>query len=129
MKSVLSVNYSLKGNLDIIKRGRLLNYTRLSALDSSDFFASPVTQQLKLQNQINIAMNKISCRQIFAGMLGQNFSETVKSFTSKGDVSYLQISVPPAYCKKFIHEVLTIIELGFPIFFMILKVLMRNIAS
>ena len=68
-------------------------------------------------------MNKISCRQIFAGMLGQNFSETVKSFISKGDVSYLQISVPPAYCKIFLHEVLTIIELGFPIFFKILTLI------
>ena len=59
-------------------------------------------------------MKKVCCGQITAGMLGENFSETVKSFISKEDVSYLQLSVPPAYCKKFHHEFLTVVELGFP---------------
>jgi len=37
-------------------------------------------QQLHLRNQINIAMKKVSGENLTAGMLSQNFKETVKEF-------------------------------------------------
>ena len=59
---------------------RLLNYTKIFASDPDIFFALSVAQQLKLQNQINIAMKKICRGHLTAGVVYQNFSETLKSF-------------------------------------------------
>ena len=60
---------------------RLLNYTQIFASDSGYIlFALSVTQQLKLQSQINITLKKVCCGHLAAGVLSQNFSETVKSF-------------------------------------------------
>ena len=59
----------------------LLNYTKIFASDLDYiFFALSVTQQLKLQSQINIALKKICSGHLTAGVLYQNFSERVKSF-------------------------------------------------
>ena len=44
------------------------------------FFALSVTQQMKLQSQINIARKKVCTGRVAAGMLHYNFSDTVKSF-------------------------------------------------
>ena len=57
---------------------QLLNYTQMfpSDLDNT-FFALLVTQQLKLQSQINITMKKVCSSHLTAGILSHNFNETV----------------------------------------------------
>ena len=53
---------------------RHLNYTQIFASDRDYiFFALSVTQQLKLQSQINIAMKKVCSGHLTAGMLSQIF--------------------------------------------------------
>ena len=65
---------------------RLLNCTQLFASDSDYiFFALPVTQQLKLNSQINIAIKKFCGRNLNAGKFSGKFTETVKSFISKDE--------------------------------------------
>ena len=65
---------------------RLLNYTQLFASEADYiFYALPVTQQLKLSSQINIASNKFCSDHMTAGMLPSNFKETVMSFLTKDD--------------------------------------------
>ena len=59
----------------------LLNYTQIFAADPDYiFFALYLTQQLKLQSQINIAMKKVCSGHLTAGVLSQKISEKVKSF-------------------------------------------------
>ena len=78
----------------------LLNYNQ-SGPDYI-FFGLSVTQQLKLQNQINIAMNNVCTGQITASMLSQNFVETDKSFIAKYDVYHFRSAMTgiSAYWKK-----------------------------
>ena len=40
------------------------------------FFAVLLTQQMKLQSQINIALKKVCTGRVTAGMLSHNFSDT-----------------------------------------------------
>ena len=57
----------------------LLNYAQIFASDPDYiFFELSVTQQLKLQSQINIDMKKVCSGHLTAGALSQNFSETAK---------------------------------------------------
>ena len=61
-----------------------------------------MTQQLKLQSQINIAIKKVYSCHLTAGMLSQNFNETVKSFITN-DKAYQFMSTIKgtlAYWKK-----------------------------
>ena len=53
-------------------------------------------------------MKKVCTTQLTAGMISNNFSETVNSFIAKDDVFNFMNSVKgiPAYWKKFIFEVL-----------------------
>ena len=65
---------------------RLLNYTQLFASDSDYiFFALSVTQQLKLNGQINIAIKKLCGRNLHGGMFSGKFTEKVKYFISKDE--------------------------------------------
>ena len=65
---------------------RLSNYTQLFASEADYiFYALPVTQQLKTNSQINIALKKVCGGQLTAQMLRNNFSETVKVFLSKDE--------------------------------------------
>ena len=64
---------------------RLLNYTQFASEADYIFYALPVTQQLKLSSQINIASNKFCSDHVTAGMLSSNFTETVMSFLTKDD--------------------------------------------
>ena len=59
---------------------RLLNYTQLFASEADYiFYALSVSQQLKLNSQINTAMKKVCGGQLTAQMLSNNFTETVRS--------------------------------------------------
>ena len=104
---------------------RLLNYKQKFASDSDYiFFALSVMLQLNRTSQINIAMKKVCTTQLTAGMLSNNFSETVKSFIAKDEGFNFMNSVKgtPAYWKKFLFEVLAIVkQLGLPTFFMTLS--------
>ena len=84
---------------------RLLNYTQMFASDSDYiFYALSVIQQQKLASQINTAMKKVCSGALTAGMLSNNFSETVKSFVSKDDGYQFMSAIKgtPAYWKKFL---------------------------
>ena len=83
---------------------RLLNYSQKFASDSDYiFFAHSVLQKLQLNSQINIAMRKVACNTLTAGMLSKNFKENVKKFIAK-DKAYSFMNVikgTPAYWEKF----------------------------
>ena len=104
---------------------RLLNYTQIFASNPDYiFFALSVTQQLKLQSQINIAMKKVCRGHLTAGVLSQNFSETVKSFIVNNEVYHFMNTIKgtPAYWKKSLYEIRAMVkQLGLPTFFMTLS--------
>ena len=69
-------------------------------------------------------MKKVCTTQLTAGVLSNNFSETVKSFIAKDKGFNFMNSVKgtPAYWKKFLFEVLAMVkQLGLPTFFMTLS--------
>ena len=103
----------------------LLNYTQIFDPDPDHiFFPLSVTQKLKLQSQINIAMKKVCGGHLTAGMLSQNLSETVKSFIANDEAYHFmnKIKDTPAYWKKFLFNVLAMEkQLGLPAFSMTLS--------
>ena len=99
---------------------RLLNYTQRFAADSDYiFFASAISQQMKLNSQINIAMQKVKTNRLTAGMLSDNFEGTVRSLIANDSAfSFMDtIKGTPAYWKRFLWEVLAMVkQLGLPTF-------------
>ena len=88
------------------------------------FYALSVTQQQKLNSQINVALRKICSGRMTAGMLSNDFSGTVQALVAKGKAYRFMHSIKgtPAYWKKFLHEVLAMVkQLGVPTFFMTLS--------
>ena len=82
----------------------LLNYTQLFASDPDFmFFALSITQQLKLKSQISVPMKKVCSGNLTAGLLSQNFSESVKSFIVKDEAYHFMSTIKdtPAYFMKF----------------------------
>ena len=79
--------------------------------------AHSVLQILQLNSQINIAMRKVACSTLTAGMLSKNFKETVNQFIAR-DKTYTSMTAikgTPAYWKKFLHKVLVMVkQLGIP---------------
>ena len=81
---------------------RLLNYKQRFASEADYIFcAHSVYQQMNMTSRINIAMQKVKTNKLTAGMLSQNFNDTLKSFvandeaysfmsTIKGKSSYLR---------------------------------------
>ena len=66
----------------------LLNYTQLFVSESDYiFYALSVTQQLKINSQINISLKKVCRGQLTAQVLTNNFSGTVKAFLCKDEAS------------------------------------------
>ena len=79
---------------------RLLNYTQKFACDSDYiFFAHQVLQQLNLRSKINIAMKKVACKNVNAGMLSENFQETVQDFIANDNAYKFMTTIKgtPAY--------------------------------
>ena len=65
---------------------QLLYFTQIFASETDYiFYALSVTKELKINSQINIALKKICTGELTAGMLKNNFSDTVSSFLSKDD--------------------------------------------
>ena len=65
---------------------RLANYTQLFASEADYiFYALSVSQQLKLNSQIDTAMLKVYYGQLTAQMLSNNFPETVRLCLSRDD--------------------------------------------
>ena len=97
---------------------RLLNFSQTFASNGDYiFFAQSVLQQKNLNDQINIAMKKVT-GQLTAGMFA-NYGESVKGFASndQGFLFMNQIKGTPAYWKKFQREVLAMVkQLGCPTF-------------
>ena len=86
--------------------------------------ALSVRQQLKLQSPINIAMKKVCSGHLTAGVLSQNFSETVKSFIANNEAYHFMNTIKgiPAYWQKFFFEVLALVkQVGLRTFFMTLS--------
>ena len=104
---------------------RLLNYTQKFASDSDYiFYAFSVMQQVNLNSQINIAMKKVCTIQLTAGMLSNNFADTVNSYiaSDRGYSFMSPIKRTPAYWKKFLSDVLAMVkQLGLSTFFMTLS--------
>ena len=104
---------------------RLLSYSQKFSSDSDYiFFAQSVKQHLKLNNSINIAMQKIKSNNLTAGILFQNYTETIKSFIANDEAfNYVNIlKGTSAYRRRFQLEVLAMIkQLGLPIFFITLS--------
>ena len=83
-----------------------------------------VTHQQKLNSQINVALRKVCSGRMTAGMLSNNFSETVQALVAKDKPYRFMNSIKgtPAYWKKFVYEVLAMVkQLGLPTFFMTLS--------
>ena len=104
---------------------RLLNYSKEFASDSDYlFFAHSVLPKLQLNRQINIAMRKVACSTLTAGMPSKNFKENVKKFIARDKAySFMNaIKGTPAYWKKFLHEVMAMVkQLGIQTFFLTLS--------
>ena len=103
---------------------RLLNYTHKFFSDSDHiFFAHKVMQSVNFHNQINIAMRKVTSDKLTAGMLSSNFKDKVKDFIASDQAFTFMNSIKgaPAYCKKFLFDVLAMVkQLGCPTFLMTL---------
>ena len=99
----------------------VLNFRQLFASDPDFIFFA---QQLKLKSQINVAMKKVFSGNLTGGLLSQNFSERVKSFTVKDEAYHFMSTIKgtPAYWKKLLYEVLAMVkQLGLPTFFITLS--------
>ena len=66
------------------------------------FFAHSLTQELNLQSQVNITINKVTSGQLTAVMLNSNFDETVRDLIASDKILTLMncIKGTPAYWKK-----------------------------
>ena len=104
---------------------RLLNYSQKFASDSDYiFFSHQVLQQLKLKSNINIAMKKVTCNKMTAGMLQHNFQESVKNYISSDNAYRFMKTIKgtPAYWKNMLSDVLAMVkQLGMPSYFMTLS--------
>jgi len=81
-------------------------------------------QQLNLRSKINIAIKKVTCNNVTAGILGQNFHETVKSYIASDNAYRFMSTIKgtPAYWKNMLSDVLAMVkQLGIPSYFMTLS--------
>ena len=103
---------------------RLLNYTQKFAEDSDYiFFAQNITQHLRIMSRINIAMKKVHGN-ITAGMLLNNYENTVKTMLQNEEAyKFLsEVKGSPAYWKLFFYDVLAMVrQLGLPTYFLTLS--------
>ena len=92
---------------------RLLNYSQHFASDPDYiFFAHSVMQKIQLNDQISIAMRKITSNSLNAGMLSSNFKATVQQFIAQDKAYSFMSSIKgtPAYWKKILFEVLAMLK-------------------
>ena len=80
----------------------LLNFTQIFASKSNyNCYALLLTQELKINSQMNITLKKMCTGQLTAGMIINNFSCFVNSLLSKNDAYQFMgtIKATPAYWK------------------------------
>ena len=85
---------------------QLLNYSQHFASDPDYiFFAHSIMQKIQLNDQISIAMRKITSNSLNAGMLSNNFKATVQQFIAQDKACSFMSSIEgtPAYWKNLIH--------------------------
>ena len=104
---------------------RLLNFKQTFASDADFiFFARSIVEQHHLKSSINISMQKVRGMQITAGIVKQNYKESVKRLLSSENAYSFMSSVKgtPAYWKQFLFEVLAMVkQLGIPTYFLTLS--------
>ena len=80
-----------------------MNFSEKSASDSGEiFFAHSVLLKLLLNSHIKIAMRKVACCTLTAGMLSKKFKETAKQTIAR-DKAYNFMNIikdTPAYWKS-----------------------------
>ena len=71
-----------------------------------------MTQQKKLQSQINIALKKVCNGRVTAGMLSHNFSDTVKSFNANDEAYNFMNTIKGtlAYWKRLLYAVYAMVK-------------------
>ena len=102
---------------------RLLNYSQKFASDSDYIvFAHSVLQTLQLNSQIHIAVRKVACSTLTAGVFSKKFKKVQFIARDKAYSFMNAIKGTSAYWKKFLHEVLAMVkQLGIPTFFLTLS--------
>ena len=103
---------------------RLLYYSQKFASDTDYiFFAHSVLQKLQLNIQIKIAMRKVACSTLTAGMLSKKFKKISICLLLQKRHSFMSaIKCTPAYWKNFLQEILAMVkQLGIPTFFLTLS--------
>ena len=104
---------------------QLLNYIQRFASDPDYiFYSSSLIKQQKLNSKINVASRNSCSGRMAAGMLSNNFSETVQIRVAKDKTYRFMNSIKgtPAYWKKFLHELLAMVkQLGLSTFFVTLS--------
>ena len=105
------------------RESKLLNYThRFSSSADYIFYAQSVLQQIQFQNQISIAIRKVSGN-LNASMF-RNYKESVNNLVrhDKGVLLMSKIRGTSAYWKRFQSKVLAMVkQLGCPSFFLTLS--------
>ena len=99
---------------------KLFNFTQMFAPDPDHvfFFSLPVTQQIKLQSEINITLEKVCTGCVTAGILSNNFSDTVKSFIANDEAYPFMNTIKGTP----VYNILPMVkQLGIPAFFIILN--------
>ena len=92
---------------------RLLHYSEQYASDTDYvFFTHVVMQKIQLNDQINIAMQKISSDSLNAGKLSTNFKATIQQFIAQDKPYSFMSSIKGtlAYWKKKLLEVLAMVK-------------------
>ena len=100
-----------------------MNYSQKFASDSDYIvFAHSVLQTLQLNSQIHIAVRKVACSTLTAGVFSKKFKKVQFIARDKAYSFMNAIKGTPAYWKKFLHEVLAMVkQLGIPTFFLTLS--------
>ena len=91
-------------------------------IQTTFFFARNVLQNLSMQEQLNVAMLKISTPALKAGFFNNtNFMEAIREYVENDQTFTFKNSIKgtPAYWKKFESDVLGMVKkLGVPTFFL-----------
>ena len=88
------------------------------------FFAQFVLQKINLNSRINIAMKKFSSSNVTAGILSNNFKNTIETLITSGKILVFMNTIKgtPTLWKRFQLELLGMIkQLGCPTLFMTLS--------
>ena len=103
---------------------RLLYYSQKFAAESDFFFVRNILQNVGLQQQINIAIRKVTGALNAGSFKSVKFRETVRDFAASNQALSFTTTIKgtPAYWKMFKSEILAMMKhIGIPTFFLILS--------